>query len=100
MGQKYLRMEDRKPEAYRLVRKQNVAKGGGLEPKVNVFKVCVKFYCGGMVKKLIQLNRITDGYLGRILQPPEAMGDFLKIFVIFEKKIAISMPFRSHFARF
>ena len=29
MGQKYLKMEDRKPEAYRLVRKQDVAKGGG-----------------------------------------------------------------------
>ena len=36
-----------------LVRKQDVAKGGGLEPKVNVFKIGVKFYCGGSVKKLL-----------------------------------------------
>ena len=38
-----------------LVRKQHVAKRVGLEPKVNVFNVpvCVKFYCGSAVKKLI-----------------------------------------------
>ena len=46
-----------------LVRKQDVAKGGGLEPKVYLFKVSVKFYCGA-----------------------RAMSDFLKIFVIFGKK--------------
>ena len=40
MGQKYLRMEDQKPEAW-LVRKQDVAKEGGLKPKINVFKICV-----------------------------------------------------------
>ena len=34
-----------------LVRKHKIAKRGGLEPKVNVFKICVKFYCGRAVKK-------------------------------------------------
>ena len=36
-----------------LVRKQDVTKGEGLEPKVNVFKIRVEFYCGGPVKKLM-----------------------------------------------
>ena len=35
------------------VRKQDVAKGEGLESKVNVFKERVKFCCGGAVKKLM-----------------------------------------------
>ena len=35
MGLKYLRREDQKPG---LMRKQDVAEGGGLESKVNVFK--------------------------------------------------------------
>ena len=39
MGQKYLIMVGQKPG---LVRKQDVAKRGELEPKVNVFKICVK----------------------------------------------------------
>ena len=36
-----------------LVLKQDVAKGGGLKPKVNVFKICVKIYRGGAVEKLM-----------------------------------------------
>ena len=37
-------MEDQKPG---LVRQQEVAKEGRLEPKVNVFKICVKLWrCG------------------------------------------------------
>ena len=52
MEQKYLRIEDQNL-GLGLVRKQNVAKGRGIEPKVNVFKICVKFYCGGAVKKLL-----------------------------------------------
>ena len=47
MGQKYLKMEDQKLEAYKLVRKQDVVEGEGLEPKVNVFKICVKFWRRG-----------------------------------------------------
>ena len=46
MKQKYPKMEDQKPGA-RLARKQDVAKGGGLEPKVDVFKICVKLWGGG-----------------------------------------------------
>ena len=41
MEQKYLKMEDKKLGAG-LARKQDVAKEGGLEPKVDVFKICVK----------------------------------------------------------
>ena len=66
-----------------LVHKQDIAKGRGLELKVNVFKICVKFYCGGAVKKLMYQQ--TEGWR-RGHQPPEAMADFLKIFVIFEKQ--------------
>ena len=38
-----------------LERKQDfaIAKEEGLEPKVYVFKICVKFCCGGAVKKLL-----------------------------------------------
>ena len=44
MELKYLLMEDRKPG---LVHKQNAVKREGLEPKVNVFKICVKLWrCG------------------------------------------------------
>ena len=67
-----------------LVRKQDGDKDGGLGPKINVFKICVKYYCGGAVKKLMQLKRITDGGLETgppVLeegpQSPQAMGDFL-----------------------
>ena len=35
------------------MRKQDVAEGRGLEPNVYVLKICVKFYCGGAVKKLM-----------------------------------------------
>ena len=41
MEQNYLKMEDQNL-GHGLVRKQNVAKRGGLEPKVTVFKICVK----------------------------------------------------------
>ena len=58
-------------------RKQDIANGGGLEPEVNVFEISVKFYCGGAVKKLMLLKRITLGGLGPGPQAPEAMGDFL-----------------------
>ena len=34
-----------------LMGKQDVAKRGRLEPKVNVFKISFKFYRGGAVKK-------------------------------------------------
>ena len=36
-----------------LVRRQDVVQDGELERKVNVFKICVKFYCGSAVKKLM-----------------------------------------------
>ena len=42
MGKKYFRMQDQKPRTW-LARKQDVAKRGGLEPKVNVFKYVLKF---------------------------------------------------------
>ena len=45
MEQKYPKMEDQKPGAG-LARKQDVAKGG-LEPKVDVFKICVKLWGRG-----------------------------------------------------
>ena len=35
--------------------------------------------------------------LGAGPQPPETMGNFLKNFVVFGKKIAILMPFGSRF---
>ena len=53
IGQKYLRMEIRSLIGPGLVRKQDVVKGRGLEPKVNVFKVCVEFYSGDAVKELM-----------------------------------------------
>ena len=37
---------------HRLVRKQDVTKRGGLELKVNIFKICIKFCCGGAVMEL------------------------------------------------
>ena len=43
MGQKYLKWKIRS-FGHGLVRKQDVAKGEGLEPKVTAFKTCVKFY--------------------------------------------------------
>ena len=46
------------------------------------------------MKKLLYLKRITYEGLGA-----EAMGKFLKMFLILEK-IAILMPFGSRFARF
>ena len=45
MEQKYPKMEDQKPGAG-LARKQDVAKGG-LEPKVDVFKICDKLWGRG-----------------------------------------------------
>ena len=78
-----------------LVRKHDVAKGGGLEPKANVLKICFKFHCGGAVKKLMH-------HRGDLRPGPPAVGgygQFFGIFLTFEKK-AILMPFESHFARF
>ena len=59
------------------------------------------------MSKLVQLKRVTDGAWGRSHHPLEAMGvwgpstqpvgGFLKVF---GKKMAILMPFGSHFARF
>ena len=57
MGQKYFRMEI-KSQGPRLVRKQDVAKEGGIEPKDNVFEIRLKL-CR-RVKKLMLLKRITD----------------------------------------
>ena len=66
----------------KLVRKQNLAKGGRLEPKVNVFKIVVKLWRRDEQTNVTQT--ITDGGLGTgspavPSQPPEAMSDFLKI---------------------
>ena len=66
----------------RLVRKQDLAKGGRLEPKVNVFKIGVKLWRRDEQTYVTQT--ITDGGLGTgspavPSQSPEAMSDFLKI---------------------
>ena len=56
--------------------------------------------CGGAVKKLMQLNRITDGGLRA---GPPAVGGYMQLFenlYNFLEKIAILKPFGSHFARF
>ena len=37
------------------MRKQNIAKGGGLEPKVKVFKICVKLWRRGEVTNITQI---------------------------------------------
>ena len=47
MGQKCLKMGSG------LMRKPNAVKDGGFEPKINVFKICVKCHCGGAVKNLM-----------------------------------------------
>ena len=96
MGQKYLKMEDQKLGPGLVRKQEDVAKGGRLEPKVNVFKISAKFYCGGAVKKLISLKRITDRGLGQGFQPPEAKGDFLKIFLIFGKNSHFNCTFYGH----
>ena len=57
MEQKYPKMEDQKPGAG-LARKQDVAKGGGLEPKVDVFKICVKLW--GRGEETNATKRITN----------------------------------------
>ena len=67
--------------------KQDVAQGGEIEPKVNVFKKNYALNSGGVVKKLMYLKRITVGDLGA--RPPAAggYGDVWKIFCnFFEKK--------------
>ena len=54
MGQTYLTMED----GPGLMRQQNVAKRGGFETKLNVFKMCVKLSrCG---EETDVTERITD----------------------------------------
>ena len=55
---------------YRLVGKQDVAEEGGLEPKVNVFKIGIKSWRCGEETDAIQT--ITDGDLGT--GPPAAGG--------------------------
>ena len=74
--------------------KQDVAKEGGLEPKVNVFKIGIKLWRRDEETNVIQLSQ--SGIWRRDPQSPRAMGDFLEIFVIF----AILTLFGSHFARF
>ena len=61
----------------RLVRKQDVAREGELEPKGIFLKYVLN--CGGAMKKLMKLKRITDGGLELGPQPPEAMGNCLKV---------------------
>ena len=46
------------------MRQHDVVKKERLLPKVNVFKIYVKFHCGRPEKKLLQLKRITDRVLG------------------------------------
>ena len=72
MGQNYLRMEDQKQPG--LVRKEDVAKGEGLEPKVNVFKIFVKLWRRGEKLILLQLSQTGSGFGGP--QRLEAMGKF------------------------
>ena len=71
MEQKYLRMEDQK---FGLVRKQHVAKGRRLEPKVNVVKI------------LYVLNFIVEARDEESGGRAKAMGNFLNIFVVLGKK--------------
>ena len=94
MGQKYRRMEDQKLGVL-VVRKQNVAKRGGLEPKVNVFQICVNLWRHGEKTNLPQTYHRRK-CLGRGFQLPETMCDCLEIFVI----LAILKLFGSHFSRF
>ena len=57
---------------------------GRLEPKNNI--ICSKITSGSVLNKLVQLNRITKGVLGRIPQIA-----YWTIFVIFREKIANSV---------
>ena len=82
----------------RFVLKQDVAEGRGFEPKVNVFEICVKLWRRG--EKTNATHAITDGGLGAGHQAAGGYGKFFKNFCNFLEKIAILMPFGSHFARF
>ena len=61
---------------------------------------------GDVVSKLVQLKHVTTGAWRRSHQPPEAMGVWgrstraLGDFCKFLEKMAILMPFGSHFSRF
>ena len=81
------------------MRKQDVAKEGGLKPKVNVVKYVLNLIVEAQSRNCCNSNVSQTGVWGRGPQPPEAIGDFLKISVIF-RKIVILMAFGSHFARF
>ena len=57
------------------MREQNVAKGGGLEPKVMFSKYELNW--GRAVKRLMQRKRITDGGLGAWPPASGGYGQFL-----------------------
>ena len=73
-------MEDQKPIGRGLVRKQNVAKREGLEPKINAFKICVKLW-----RRSKETNVTQTGDWGR--RPPAfgVSGGLLKILASFWK---------------
>ena len=74
------------------MRKRYVAKRGGLESKVNAFKICAKLWRHGEETNVTQTyNRQGFGVWGS--QLPEAMSNFLD-------KIAILMPISLHCAYF
>ena len=77
MGQKYLRMKDEKPG---LVRKQD-AKGEGLEPKVNVFKISVELW------RCVEETNVTQTYHRRGVGSGAPSGR--KLWAIFCKFLVI-----------
>ena len=87
--QKYLRMENEKPETG-LACNMGFAKEKGLEPKIKKISKIVLVERRGEQTGLVQTykRRGSGGRLGR----------FFKSF--FLKKIAFLIPFGSHFARF
>ena len=89
MGQKYLRMKDHKHPG--LVRKEDVAKGEGLEPKLMFFKIFVKLWKRGEETYVTQT--IADGGLGSGSPEAGGYGRILFNFYNFLEKIAILMPF-------
>ena len=74
-------------------------KGEGVNKKLIFSKNMLNFIAEARYGNCFTSNLSQTGIWGRCLQPPEAMGNFLKVFVIFGK-IAILMPFGSHFALF
>ena len=67
--------------------KQDIAKGRRLEPKVNVFKIDVKFWMSGEETNVTKLSQTEIWVRGP--RPTEAMDDFLEILEI----LVILMPF-------